>query len=605
MGSESIHHSLDINFATKSKYDEMMYILDLSYKYLPHQLKACFLYLGSYPEDHDIKKVDLVRRWVAEGFVSNSEGQDVWDVAESYYNELVNRSLIQPKYDENIFDPPPIPSCRVHDMLLELIVRRCKEDNFLSLINDVPDDMPRGQDKVIRRLTVVGFGGTVGNVPHQIRSLAMLGSHWMPPLLELKFVRVLYLDLPQAEGGNKDIDLTNINRLSQLRYLLVTSRSSRHIVLPHQIKGLRFLETLDFSRISIRGVAFQIDDAPHLSHLEVRRRKRLPNRIGRFKLLHTLRGFILPPMRSLENITGLGELAGLSDLEFYCPKRCAPLVEAAWMAALAASLEKLHNLRRLVMTCLFDVGYRADALSSLSPPFHNLERLDLRDWTFSRVPKWIGHRHNLRELRIGAKQILREDVVIMGTQLPRLLVLRLRILGIPMARIVVGGSTGFPALKRFIFDCDMVSYLTFEAGAMPELRVLDLDVYVDEWDRAAPGGLQHLPRLEKIQASTAFSSFEEAHRRSTEQDEALIRGVFQGAADSLPTRPAFKLWGGWIRSAYKGVIESVLAKLKDLTAGDMCSSFIGVSSGDVLFLRDELPFATETTQKRRARTRQC
>ncbi|WVZ95544.1 hypothetical protein U9M48_041296 [Paspalum notatum var. saurae] len=544
---ESIHHSLASDFATKSKYDGMMYILDLSYKYLPHELKACFLYLGSYPEDHNIKKVDLVRRWVAEGFVSNSDGQDVWDVAKSYYNELANRSLIQPNYDENIFYSLPIPSCRVHDMLLELIVKRCKEDNFLSLKNDDPHAEPSGQDKVIRRLTVVGFGDAVRNVS-QIRSLAMLGSNRMPPLLELKFVRVLHLELERV--GGKGIELADINRLSQLRYLVVTSGFSTLVVLPHQIKGLRFLETLDFSGVFIRGdYSFEIIDAPRLSHLKAPKPMRLllPDRIGMFKMLHTLRGFILPPMDSLENIIGLGELAALSDLEFVSPRRCAPLVEAAWMAALAASLEKLRNLRQLVvMTCPFDdVGCCADALSSLSPPFHNLEQLNLRDWTFSRVPKWIGYLYNLRGLQICAKQILQEDVVIMGTQLPRLLILRLRILGIPTERIVVGGSTGFPALKSFIFDCDMVSYLTFEAGTMPELRALDLVVYVDEWDRAAPGGLQHLPRLEQIGAKRAFSSVEEAHRRSFAKDEALIRGVFQGAADSLPTRPAFKLWGGW------------------------------------------------------------
>ncbi|TVU43780.1 hypothetical protein EJB05_10273 [Eragrostis curvula] len=43
-------------------------------------------------------------------------------------------------------------------------------------------------------------------------------------------------------------------------------------------------------------------------------------------------------------------------------------------------------------------------------------------------------------------------------------------------------------------------------------------------------------------------------------------------------------------SAYKGVIESVLAKLKELMTGDKCTHLIaGVSSKDIHFLRDELP----------------
>ncbi|RLN04745.1 hypothetical protein C2845_PM13G11040 [Panicum miliaceum] len=197
---EYIHNSLATKFATNSNYEEMMYILDLSYKNLPRHLKACFLYLGSYPEDHEIGKVELIRRWVAEGFVSNSVGEDVWDVAESYFNELVNRSMIQPSYDRyNI----RISGCRVHDMLLELIVSRCKEDNFLSLVND-PQTVAEVQGKVIRRLNVVSLRGTedddvaitIAVNLAQIRSLSIRGqSNWIPSLLEFKFMRVLSLDI--------------------------------------------------------------------------------------------------------------------------------------------------------------------------------------------------------------------------------------------------------------------------------------------------------------------------------------------------------------------------------------------------------------------------
>jgi len=49
--------------------------------------------------------------------------------------------------------------------------------------------------------------------------------------------------------------------------------------------------------------------------------------------------------------------------------------------------------------------------------------------------------------------------------------------------------------------------------------------------------------------------------------------------------------------AYKGVIDSVLAKLRALTTGQMCSTFIGVSSADVLFLRDELPAMNALLEK--------
>jgi len=114
--------------------------------------------------------------------------------------------------------------CRVHDMLLELVVKRCKEDNFLSLVNDL-QAVVQVQDKAIRRLNVVGLRGaevdtvavtTAVNYLAQIRSLSMLGqSNWVPSLLEFKFVRVLSL----AINGRAEmpVDLTIINQLSQLR----------------------------------------------------------------------------------------------------------------------------------------------------------------------------------------------------------------------------------------------------------------------------------------------------------------------------------------------------------------------------------------------------
>ncbi|CAL5009172.1 unnamed protein product [Urochloa decumbens] len=533
-------------FAPNSDYEDMMYILNLSYKNLPRHLKACFLYLGSYPEDHEIDRVQLVWRWVAEGFVSNSAGQDVWDVADSYFNELVNRCMIQPTYDDDNIRVPIVSGCRVHDMLLDLIVTRCKEDNFLSLVNDHPQAvLVEVQDKaIIRRLNVVGSGReddkvavtTAVNLAH-IRSLSILGgSNWIPSLHEFKFVRVLSLEF--YYGTNKAIDLTLINQLSQLRYVKVNGWGSK-IMLPCQIQGLRLLETLDLSGFGVHGssISLEIDDAPRLFHLIMPDNSMLPDWIGRIKSLRTL-SLVWLPKDSLEGIVGLGELAALSDLSLYFPEWCAGLSSATWMAALSTSLDKLSNLKRLRVYPNGSV-YRVypngsvywccDALSSFSPPFLNLLELVLYGCTFSRVPRWIGCLCSLRNLWLGAKHVLQEDIDVIGTKLPSLLTLTLRIPGIPTGRrIVIVGSTGFSTLKMFCFDCDGTSFLTFEAGAMPALRELRLMLDPDGWDKAAPAGLRHLPAsLEKI---TIFSK--------GVVNKEPIRSVFQEAADAHPTRPA-------------------------------------------------------------------
>ncbi|CAL5004584.1 unnamed protein product [Urochloa decumbens] len=541
---EYIQNSLATKFSTNSNYEDMMYILNLSYKNLPRHLKACFLYLGSYPEDHEIDRVELVRRWVAEGFVSDSSGQDIWDVAESYFNELVNRSMIQPIYDDFVLRT--ISGCRVHDMLLELIVRRCKEDNFLSLVSD-KQAMVEVQEKVIRRLNVVGLQGTkddkvavntVGNVAW-IRSLAILGElNWIPSLLEFKFLRVLSLHVSYRHDGA--IDLTVINQLSQLRYLMVEG-DCRNIMLPFQIQGLRLLETFDFSRtFNYSSISLEIVDAPHLSHLIMPWGTRLPDWIGKMKSLRTLRGFSLP-VDSLESIIGLGELTALSELHLVYPNGRAGLVlKATWMTALSSSLDKLcNNLKQLVLGPHGQVALRADALSLLSPRFGKLEMLDLQlGHTFSRVPRWIGHLRNLRSLRLGAKQLLQADVDMIGSRLPSLVDLSLRIPRVLTEKITVKGSTGFPALKRFIFDCDGISFLTFEEGAMPKLQVLELYFNTNELNKVAPSGLQHLPKLLKFTTNEACYS-SKWRRRTKPTDGTLIRTVFQEPADAVPTRPTF------------------------------------------------------------------
>jgi hypothetical protein len=70
--------------------------LYLSYVELPHHLKQCFLYCALYPKGHAIDCDDLVRLWVAEGFVEEKQGQLLEDIAGEYYYELINHNLLQP-----------------------------------------------------------------------------------------------------------------------------------------------------------------------------------------------------------------------------------------------------------------------------------------------------------------------------------------------------------------------------------------------------------------------------------------------------------------------------------------------------------------------------
>ena len=106
---EQVYNSMSSAFSHQGMRD----ILLLSYYDLPHHLKTCLLYLSMYPEDYRIGREELIWRWIAEGFVTEVRGQTVDQIAENYFNELINRSLIQPvdiRYDGRAY------ACRVHDM---------------------------------------------------------------------------------------------------------------------------------------------------------------------------------------------------------------------------------------------------------------------------------------------------------------------------------------------------------------------------------------------------------------------------------------------------------------------------------------------------------
>nr|TKV94581.1 hypothetical protein SEVIR_9G304900v2 [Setaria viridis] len=199
------------------KVEEMERILSLSYNDLPYHLKTCLLYLSMYPEDYKVDMFQLVRRWIAEGFVKVKSGRNLVDEGKCYFNELINRSLIQPV---NIELDGQATACRVHDMILDLIVSKAVEENFITPIGD-PTQTLDSQEKV-RRLSI----------------------DYRAPDAALRV-----LDL-ESSVKLQNCYLQNIGDLFQLRYLRIAASSITR--LPEEIGELQFLETLDLRSTWIR-----------------------------------------------------------------------------------------------------------------------------------------------------------------------------------------------------------------------------------------------------------------------------------------------------------------------------------------------------------------
>uniref|UniRef100_A0ACD5T6G7 Uncharacterized protein n=1 Tax=Avena sativa TaxID=4498 RepID=A0ACD5T6G7_AVESA len=527
---ENIRSSMGARSTINPTLGDMKNILNLSYMHLPLHLRPCFLYLGMYPEDKEIKISVLIREWVAEGLVSNLHGPDSMDVGKSYFNELINRSMVQSirRVDGELY------SCRVHDLMLDLILSKCAEDNFLSVASSSADITKlQGCKYNVRRLSLRSMAGGATNglaigasVLSQVRSCAWARKS-MPPLLLFKYLRVLTLD-----GGSDDltIDLSAINQLFQLRYLRVEAYYGS-IELPCALKGLVYLETLDLAGDLKNSFPSDIVHLPCLSYLRIPSGAPAIQGFENMKSLRTLRLFDLDK-NSVKDIRVLSELTNLRELEL-----CGGDVETSKIDALVSSVGKLHNLKYLrVSTDLVTDGSNQLGLLS-SSPFKHMERLELWWWEFPRVPKWMGDLHCLRVLYVRCMETFAEDVHVLG-KLPCLVWLELSVTKIAAAERAVLGKGVFPVLEYFVFwpsKGDAMELLVFEEGAMPKLRTLQLEVNA-EWGGSTPVGMEHLILLEEINLHVPG----EDDKSSWTKDDLV--SAFRKASKLHPNRPSVIDW---------------------------------------------------------------
>nr|USN27547.1 putative rice blast resistance protein [Oryza sativa Indica Group] len=536
---ERIRNSLGTPFGTNPSLEGMRQILNLSYKNLPLHLRTCLLYLGNYPEDYEITRDDVVRQWIAEGFVRSSPGQDLEDVGQSYFNELVNRGLIQPEqnYDREV------TGFRVHDMMLDLILSKCKEDNFISVAYSGEDYLSIARQhgyssNKVRRLslqfkaaesdcTVLIEGKATPAHLAQVRSISLFekSTSGLPLLLRFKYLRVLHIMLGD---GCERADLTAVSKLLQLRCLIFLGYGCK-VELPSRICGLVHLETLEIACNVITSIPLDIVSLPCLSDLMLPSGVQL-NCLPNSKSLRTLG--ICPPL-DMDFFKALGEQTNLRDLRLYFDGKESST--ASNLDSLGSSVGKLQNLRYLEI--YFQFGISGDSLmGSLSRFPRSIEILDMQSCYLSRVPRWINVALvNLRRLHLSVSEASTDEVSILG-ELPSLVFLNLNLMLKSKGTIMFGGGEGsFPALEDLLLRCVGDSRLCFLAGVMPKLQRLVLRFWYCELGiDTAPVGMEHLSSLQLIDVYI----YHLLEKKNVSPRDA-VEHVFRQAAQAHPNQPAF------------------------------------------------------------------
>ncbi|XVF83742.1 hypothetical protein PTKIN_Ptkin16aG0516700 [Pterospermum kingtungense] len=270
---EMVQRSIHAHTKQDNQYGAVNGILVLSYNDLPYRLKPCFLYLGHYPEDWEISKKELIRLWIAEGFISpsmESGGILMEDVAEQFLGELINRCLLQVgKMDDTGIC---VKTCRIHDLLRDLCIDKGREENFLEIIQPSLISHFTLSACMQRRIAIHPSKRYVSvEEEHQkLRSLLLFHNEELIELhislcTNFKLLRVLNL-----VGINfvKWRVSSEIGNLRHLRYLRLACYGE--IILPRSVGKLKSLHTLHvqvkfgYGRIRIPNVVFKLEGLRHI-----------------------------------------------------------------------------------------------------------------------------------------------------------------------------------------------------------------------------------------------------------------------------------------------------------------------------------------------------
>jgi disease resistance protein RPM1 len=222
-----------------SSIETMKNIISLSYFDLPPNLRTCLLYLSIFPKDHIIEKENLIRRWIGEGVIHKQGGRSLHESGELCFNELINRSLIQPAEIDGAFGGHEVKSCRVHDTIRDFIVSKAVEENFVTII-DAPGFVNPDPLNKIRLLSLQHNGEIPPDlVVSHARSLHVFGRNVkIPSLSDFRLLRVLdFEECAQVE----DDDLAVVGDLLHLKYLRFRNAHSM-TELPEELARLQNLE---------------------------------------------------------------------------------------------------------------------------------------------------------------------------------------------------------------------------------------------------------------------------------------------------------------------------------------------------------------------------
>ncbi|XP_037471182.1 disease resistance protein RPM1-like, partial [Triticum dicoccoides] len=572
---ESIYDQIPSELETNPSLEAMRRMVTLSFNHLPSHLKSCFLYLSIFPEDFEIRRRRLVDRWISEGFVRASGGVNVEDVGIGYFNELINRNMIQPS---KVNIEGVVKSCRVHDIMRDVMVSISRDENFVHLVGDSESSIIEGN---FRHVAYHGSKGqNIGMDWSHVRSLTMFGerpTESSPSVCSSNMRMLRALDLKNTQFKIRQKDINNIGLVYHLKYVSFPGDTYIY-ALPKSIRRLRGLQNLDIRNSYITALPIGICELHSLRSLRCSKRSesiyfspnypmdclmetlrlpmlctplvdldehahlvaelhmgissrwfrregvRIPRRIGNLKELQILEVVDIK-QTSKKAVKELGELIQLRKLSMVGKGRFAE--QKRKILYLCAAIEKLSSLRSLSLDFGYDFDYSVGSLEwlhNVSSPPPLLNKLKLVGQLGGKMPEWVGSLKHLVKIHLEWSRLNEDQITEMLGELPKLMLLSLRTFAYFGKKLVFRARSFLNLRKLSIQQLGKLREVRFENGASPQMELLEFSVCDLE---SGIIGIIHLPVLEQI--SLGY------------EGKVANLDILQGEVDAHPNHPVLQL----------------------------------------------------------------
>nr|ARA91517.1 CNL-II [Cucumis melo] len=381
--------------------NEIQPILKVSFNHLSSNLKQCFTYCALFPKDFKIKKDDLIKQWMAQGFLQPQNRKTMEDVGDDYFRELLGRSFFQDirknKWGE-------IKKFKMHDIIHDLACSVVENDCVLA----------HDTKSIDKRTRLVSIATYISKTRWEVVKES---------LIEAKNLRTLNYVIDNYVGDEIEIDLSNhlrlrtfnlefryyldipkcIGKMKHLRYINISH--SGIDFLPKGVTELYHLETLILRDcINLRELPSDIKNLINLRHLDIknlinnfdnpyleRRWSYMPKGMGSMTTLQTMNMYVLGENKGgeLSELNGLINLRGslsIRELQF-----CKPIgLENAKYLEEKSGIQKLELHWKNFERKLSKIDDEDEKVLECLKPHPNLQKIYIKGYRGVKLCNWFS-----------------------------------------------------------------------------------------------------------------------------------------------------------------------------------------------------------------------